>query len=156
MKELPNKSFERPRSVGGLSGRGRSILAGRSTRSLDVIGSVVLKANIAKNVPSDQVRLKVPHEFQSALDPRMLQRGSYTVIAFPGMRNESSSIVDSGAIVRALAKVEGASQHIVAVAHNFTTEAHAILDQRGALRFSTNDFFWTDESLASIRSNQPK
>ena len=116
----------------------------------------MLKANIAKNVPTDQVRLKVPHEFQAAVDPRMLQHGTYTVIAFPGMRSESSSIVDSGAIARALAKVEGASGAIVAVAHNFTAEARAILEERGALRFNTNDFFWTDESLARIRSNQPR
>ena len=116
----------------------------------------MLKANIAKNVPSDQVRLKVPHEFQSAVDRRKLQHGPYTVIAFPGMRGEGSSIVDSGAIARALAKVEETSGAVVAVAHNFTAEARAILEQRGAVWFNTNDFFWTDESLASIRSNRPK
>lgn len=116
----------------------------------------MLKANIAKNVPSDQVRLKVPHEFQSAVDQRKLQHGPYTVIAFPGMRGESSSIVDSGAIARALAKVGDKSGVIVVVAHNFTAEARVILEQRGALGLSTHDFFWTDESLASIRGTQPK
>ena len=116
----------------------------------------MLKANIAMNVPSDQVQLKIPHEFRSAVDQRILRHGPYTVIAFPGMRGESSSIVDSGAITRALAKVEGTSGAIVAVAHSFTAEARAILDQRGALSFNTSDFFWTDESLARIRSNQPR
>ena len=116
----------------------------------------MLKANIAKNVPCEQVQLKIPHEFRSAVDLRMLRHGPYTVIAFPGMRGESTSIVDSGAIHRALVKVEGTAEVIVAVAHSFTAEARAILDQRGAVSFNTSDFFWTDEALASIRSKQPR
>jgi hypothetical protein len=113
---------------------------------------VALRASIAKNVSGDQVRLKVPHELQTAIDLRALSAGPYIVIAFPGMRNESSSIVDSGVLSRALAKVEGVPGTIVAVAHNFTVEAREMLHQRAALRFNSNDYFWSDESLASIRN----
>ena len=110
------------------------------------------RPSIAKNVPADQVTLKVPHELQSAIDARRLAQGPYIVVAFPGMRSESSSIVDSVTLSRALAKVEGEPGTVVAVAHDFTAEARELLEQRGALRFNKHDFFWTDESLASVRS----
>ena len=113
---------------------------------------MALKASIAKNVPAEQVPLKVPHEFQSVIDARRLSHGPYIVVAFPGMRGESSSIVDSVALSRALAKVDGVPGTIVAVAHDFTAEARDLLEKRGALRFNKHDWFWTDESLASIRS----
>lgn len=113
---------------------------------------MALKASIAKNVPPEQVKLKVPHEFQTVIDARRLGQGPFVVVSFPGMRSESSSIVDSATLSRALAKVAAEPGTIVAVAHNFTAEARTLLDQRGAVRFNQNDFFWTDESLASIRN----
>jgi hypothetical protein len=130
------------------------VVAGRSTRSLGVIDIVALKASIAKNVPGDQVTLKVPREFQSSINARRLGVGPYIVIAFPGMRGQSSSIVDSVTISRALAKVEGEPGTIVAVAHDFTAEAREILGQRSALYFDQREFFWTDASLASIRDKR--
>jgi hypothetical protein len=118
------------------------------------IPNVALKPTIAKNVPGEQVTLKVPHEFQSVIDARRLGAGPYVVVAFPGMRGESSSIVDSGTLSRALEKVDELAGTVVVVAHNFTSEAREILDQRGAVRFNKNDFFWSDESLARVRSNE--
>ena len=125
---------------------------GRSTRSLDVIQNVAIKARIATNVAPEQVTLKVPAEFKSAIDARRLDQGPYIVVAFPGMRGESSSIVDSAVLSRALAKVAGEPGTNVAVAHEYTAEARALLDQRGALRFNSREFYWTDESLANIRN----
>lgn len=111
---------------------------------------MALRASIAKNVAGDQVRLKVPHEFQAAIDQGTLGAGPYTVIAFPG----TSSIVDSVVLSRELAKIASEPGTVVAVAHNFTAEAREILHQRSALRFSGNDFFWTDETLARVRNKE--
>ena len=112
------------------------------------------KPSIAKNVPREQVTLKVPHEFQSVIDARRLAAGPYTVIAFPAMRSSSSSIVGSSAITRALEKLEGEAGIIVAVAHDFTVEARQLLDERGAIRFNQHDWYWTDASLANVRSKE--
>ena len=116
---------------------------------------MALRANISKNVPSDQVTLKVPHEFRAAIDARMLDAGPYTVVAFPGMRGESSSIVDSALLSKIFAGLESGGA-LVVVAHNFTAEARELLHQRGALHFSQNDFFWSDASLARIRNSGPR
>src|SRR2546425_4538028 len=62
--------------------------------TLGVIETVALKANITKNVSASQVAAKAPREFGPFIDVRRLTDGPYTVIAFPGMRGESSSIVD--------------------------------------------------------------
>jgi hypothetical protein len=116
--------------------------------------NVSQKPSIAKNVPPEQVTLKVPHEFRSSIDARLLAKGPYTVVAFPGMRSSSSSIVNSSTIARALEKVESEPGTVVAVAHDFTTEARDLLTKHGAILFSRGDWSWTDASLAKVRSNE--
>ena len=130
-------------------------MPGRSTRSLGVIRiAMSQRPSIAKNVPPEQVTLKVPHELRSSIDARRLAKGPYTVVAFPAMRSSSSSIVDSSTLARALEKVESEPGTVVAVAHDFTTEARQLLEERGAIRFNQHDWFWTDASLASVRSKE--
>jgi len=111
---------------------------------------VALKANITKNVSASQVAAKAPREFGPFIDVRRLTDGPYTVIAFPGMRGESSSIVDTAAISRALEKVEG-SAPVVVIAHDFTAEVRAKLQQLNAIFFFRRDHGWTDESWRTIR-----
>jgi hypothetical protein len=79
-----------------------------------------------------------------------LTGGPYTVIAFPGMRGESSSIVDTPAMVKALEKV-APSEPVVVIAHDFTAEVRAALEQLNAVFFSRRDTGWTDESWRAIR-----
>ena len=112
---------------------------------------MAVKASIARSVPADQVALKVPHEFRRVVDQRRLDAGPYIVIAFPGMKSSSASIVDSKTLSRALASIESESGTVVAVAHDFTMEARDMLAQRSAILFSDHEFSWTDESLANVR-----
>jgi hypothetical protein len=113
---------------------------------------VALKANIARNVSAAQVAGRAPREFEPFVDLRRLNGGPYTVIAFPGMRGESSSIVDSAPIAKALAKVEGSDQ-VVVIAHDFTAEVRAKLEQLGAIFFFQRDGGWTDERWRHIRDD---
>ena len=68
------------------------------------------------------------------MDLRRLSGGPYTVIAFPGMRGESSSIVDSPSMAKALEKVASSDQ-VVVIAHDFTAEVRAKLEQLGTIFF---------------------
>ena len=109
-----------------------------------------LKATISKNVDADEVADKAPREFQPFIDTGRLTGGPYTVIAFPGMRGESSSIVDTPSMARALDKA-GGSQPVVVIAHDFTAEVRNMLGQLKAVFFFRRDTGWTDESWRAIR-----
>jgi hypothetical protein len=106
-----------------------------------------------RGVEASKIMKSVPHEFHRVVDQSQLKAGPYTVISFPGMRGESSSIVDSKTLSKALAKVPATDQ-IVAIAHNFTAEARELLSRANALCFFTSDFFWSDESWAHIRDKR--
>jgi hypothetical protein len=85
------------------------------------------------------------------VDDSLLRAPSYTLISFPGMRGDSTSIVDSKSLKKALRKSPPAGDHLIAVAHNFTAEARELLSSLNAICFSASDFYWYDESWARIR-----
>jgi hypothetical protein len=115
---------------------------------------VPLKPTIFHGVSADSVASRVSREFKTFVDVQRLNVGSYTVIAFPGMRGESTSIVDSKVMARSLAKAKSSGEPIVTVAHNFTAEARAMLDAIGAQYFSRSDFYWSDASWSNIRDGR--
>jgi len=115
---------------------------------------VPLKPTIFRGVSADSVALRVSKEFQNVVDLQRLNAGPYTVIAFPGMRGESTSIVDSKIMAKALAKAKASGEPVVAVAHSFTAEARATLDAIGAQYFFTSDFYWSDASWSGIRDGR--
>ena len=110
-----------------------------------------LKPHISNNVPPSGVRSCISPEFHRLLDDSLLQAHSYTVISFPGMRGDSTSIVDSKTLEKALRKCSPTSDSLLAVAHAFTAEAQEILASLKVLYFFTSDFYWSDESWARIR-----
>jgi hypothetical protein len=112
---------------------------------------VPLKARISTNVAASKVASKVSREFAKCIDPcRLSHGGPFTVIAFPGRRGDSNSIVDTTAITKALGQIESMNQ-IIAVAHDFTSEARNKLDHMNAIMFYLSDFGWTDERWSFIR-----
>lgn len=113
-----------------------------------------LKPNISNKVPPDGVRSRISPEFHGLVDDSLLRGPSYTVISFPGVRGDSTSIVDSKSLERALRKSPLAGDRLVVVAHNFTAEAREILDSLNAICFFSSDFYWSDESWADIRDKQ--
>ena len=110
-----------------------------------------LKPHISNNVPKSGVRSRISSEFHGLLDDSLLRAQSYTVISFPGMRGDSTSIVDSKTLEKALLKCPPTGGGVLAVAHGFTAEAQEILSSLSAVYFFTSDFYWSDESWASIR-----
>lgn len=112
------------------------------------------KPTVHFNVTPDTVALKVAREFKPIVDTSRLIEPSYTVIAYPGMRGESQSIVDSKALDKAISKASVHCEPVVAVAHNFTAEALQHLEAIGALVFCTSSHFWSDESWANIRNHK--
>lgn len=112
-----------------------------------------LKPRISTGVDASQVVLKAAREFADCIDARRLsQGGPFTVIAFPAQRGASSSIVDSSALAKALAKVRG-TDPVVAIAHDFTAEARRTLEDMGAIAFWLQNGTWTDERWRAIRDH---
>ena len=114
---------------------------------------MALKSTIARNVNASQVALKAPREFVPYVDAHRLGGGPYTVITFPGMRGESSSIVDTPTMAKALERA-GSSAPLVVIAHDFTAEVRAQLEWLNAIFFFRRDSGWTDESWRTIRDKE--
>lgn len=114
---------------------------------------MAIRASISKGVAAADVPRRVSPEFREAIDLHHLRDGTFTVLSFPGMRGESSSIVDSKTLSKALSKCPPDAP-IVAVAHNFTAESRELLSGLNAQFFFTSDFFWTDERWAEIRDKR--
>lgn len=112
---------------------------------------MALKPTISHGVHPQDILRKLSKEFHGIVDLNRLTEKSYTVFAFPGMRGESTSIVDSTVLTKALDKCNVNSETVVAVAHNFTREARDVLNERHAIYFFKSDFFWSDESWRNIR-----
>lgn len=110
-----------------------------------------LKPNIHYGVTATGMANRAAREYKDFIDTSRLTQPSYTVLCYPGMRGESSSIVDSKSISKAIAKALSRSEPIAAIAHNFTSEALQLLQSHGAIVFRSRDHHWTDASYASLR-----
>ena len=110
-----------------------------------------LKPKISSNVPPLGVRSRISPEFHKLLDDSLLRDQSYTVLSFPGMRRNSTSIVDSWSLAKALRDPLPAGDRLIVVAHNFTSEARELLGSLNAVCLSSSDYYWSDESWARIR-----
>jgi hypothetical protein len=110
------------------------------------------KPTIFRSVSAGSIAQRVAKEYCSAIDVLRLADETYTVISFPSMRGQSSSVIDSTTLERSLAKARVSGEPLVAVAHSFTAEARASLDAIGAYYFFTSDHYWSDESWSRIHS----
>jgi len=115
---------------------------------------LALKPAIFLGVHPQDVLRKLSREFHDVVDLNRLTEDTYTVVAFPGMRGESTSIVDSTVLSKAFEKCRVDSETVVVVAHNFTREAREMLNERSAIHFFKSDFFWSDESWRNIRDKK--
>ena len=115
---------------------------------------MALKPAIFHGVHPHDVLRKISKEFHGIVDLNRLTEDVYTVFAFPGMRGESTSIVDSNVLSKALEKCHSNSETVVAVAHNFTREARDMLNEHHAIYFFKSDYFWSDDSWGHIRDKR--
>jgi len=112
-----------------------------------------LKPQISRGVPATDVPKKVPGEFKDLIKTGRLDSPLYTVVSFPGMKGNSTSIVDSKTLTKAIKKCEAVSDRIIVVAHDFTLEARTLMVEKGIIAIFKSDFGWTDERWAYIRDN---
>jgi hypothetical protein len=112
---------------------------------------MALKPNIYESIQGLSIPKKVAREFKDLIDIKRLENNEFTLIAFPAMKGETSSIANFKTIKKALNKIKNKENKVVAVAHNFTDEATDILDEIEAIVFSKRDFFWSDASLKRIK-----
>lgn len=110
-----------------------------------------IKPNIYESIPGLSIPKRVATEFKDLIEIKRIENKTFTLLAFPGMKGESSSIVNSKTIKKALSKIKNKNERVVVIAHNFTDEAVEILNEIEAIIFSKRDFHWTDESLKGIR-----
>lgn len=112
-----------------------------------------LKPQISRGVPATDVPKKVPGEFKDLIKAGRLDSHIYTVVSFSGMKGNSTSIVDSKTLTKALKKCEADSNRIIVVAHDFTLETRTLMEDKGIIAIFKSDFGWTDERWAYIRDN---
>ena len=79
---------------------------------------------------------------QAAVDPAI----EYTVVLFA---HDRADVVTSATVRRALTRLPPA-EAVLAAGANFTAEATALLEQRGAAIARLGEFYWTDESYLSL------
>lgn len=111
----------------------------------------MLKPKIYKSVPAAKVSLVCAKEFCEVVNSKALGNHLYTVICYPAMRGESSSIVDSISISKAISKLPEGTENVVVIAHNFTAEAKKILEGLKAVYFYKHSGYWSDASWHHIR-----
>jgi len=109
-----------------------------------------IKANIFYSVSADSVHKKVSSEFKQIVKLSKKNNTLYTVFAFPGMKGESTLIINSKTLNKSLSKNKKDNQNIIVIAHGFTKESREILHQLDAIVFSKSDYFWSDASLKAI------
>lgn len=115
-----------------------------------------MKATIFKHVPAQAVPDRVTPEYRTAVDLRVLDHSSlYTVVNFPGKQGESPAIVTSKTLGKALDRLGTTDELVVAVAHDFTVEAFALVREIGGFAFAQRgSWHWTDESYARVRDRR--
>jgi hypothetical protein len=112
-----------------------------------------MKATIFKNVKKEQVHQRVASEYSNLIDRKSLGECLYSVISYPGMKNNSTTILSSKDLRKDIKRIENEDNKIIVVAHAFTEEARELLTSLGALYFSKSDFYWTDESIKRIKNS---
>jgi hypothetical protein len=112
---------------------------------------MAVKPKIFKSVPFEKISTVCAPEFSSIVNLKVLNKDLYTVICYPGMRGESSSIVDSKSVEKVLMKIDCKFESLVFIAHNFTDEAKKALDLINAVYFYRHHTYWSDESWEKIR-----
>ena len=76
---------------------------------------------------------------------------AYTVVLF-AHNPELGGVATSAQVKKAIDKVDPSEPMLVA-GHDFTKEATALLDARGAVIVRRNEFGWTDESYRTLRDH---
>ena len=116
-----------------------------------LVDSKTMKATIFKNVPKKDISKRVASEFSDLIDLNALNEEQYSVVSYSGMKNSSTTILNSKTLSKALRKAALNSETIVVAAHEFTQEAYELLKQYKAIGFAKSEFYWTDESINSLR-----
>ncbi len=107
------------------------------------------RASILGRFERDAIAAKVPPDFRGLVRVATRPDVVYTVVLFPHDRAHQG--VTSSALARRMLKRVPADETVLAVGADFTLEATALLNERGAAIARIGEFGWTDASYASLR-----
>jgi hypothetical protein len=109
-----------------------------------------MKATIFLDISGVQALNRLAPAARNLVQSAVFENKTIDLLAFPF---SSSNVVTSSAIKKALAKLEGRDNLVVAVGWDFTLEARALLKERGAVAFG-RDFGWTDARWFAIKQKK--
>jgi hypothetical protein len=107
-----------------------------------------MKCHIESAVSSDKLRRLVPPRFKERVSLMPASANCFDLLAFA---HDESDVSHSSTVAKALARIPASDCQLVALGWNFTSEALALLEERGAVIFRLSEFPWTDESHENIK-----
>ena len=104
------------------------------------------KFTILGRIEAARIPALLPPDYRGLVRAVAAPGVTYTVVLFAHDRRD---VVTSALVRRALAGI-AAGERVLGVGTNFTTEATALLEERGAVIARLGEFYWTDESYNSL------
>lgn len=111
---------------------------------------MAIKPSIRYSVDPKAIASHVPSDIREYVKLVRLTHPFYTVICYSGDRNNSLSKVSQKSIERALKRVSERKEPVIAIAHSFSCEALAILNQHKAIVIRSSDWVWSEESAPAL------
>src|SRR4051794_19355676 len=105
-----------------------------------------MRFSIGRGILGSDIDSAVPKRYAGVADSATRRRRGLTVLCFP-----DNHVVTSSDASRALKRVGGKGDEIVAFMGDATVEALVALREAGARAFTLRSFGWTDERYASVR-----
>jgi len=105
-----------------------------------------MRFSISRKIPGPDLEAALPKRYSGLTDATTRRRRQLTLLAFP-----DDHVVTSADAARALKRLEGKGDDVVAFMGDATTEALASLRGAGARVFTLRSFGWTDARYAAIR-----
>ena len=107
------------------------------------------RASILGRFEREAIPARVPPDFRGLVRIATRPDVVYTVVLFPHDRLHQG--VTSSALARRMLKRVPPEETVLAVGVDFTIEATALLNERGAAIARIGEFGWTDASHAGVR-----
>ena len=106
------------------------------------------KFSVLGRFDSDRIPAVVPPDYRGVVRAVTQPGLMYTVLLFA--HDRSRGVTTSAPVRRALSDV-AIAEPVLAVGANFTQEALALLEERGAAIARLGEYYWTDASYQAIR-----
>ena len=107
---------------------------------------------ILGKIDSDAVAHSLPAYLRERIATAQRSADAYTVILF-AHNPELGGVATSAHVRKAIGKV-AANEPMLVAGHDFTQEATALLEARGAVIIRRGEFGWTDDTYRTLREHR--